>query len=59
MKFCSTRWVKDQPVVDGALEVWPSVVSTVKHWLGLSKSSDTLVEHHQDVLIPAKFNFFH
>ena len=60
------RWIEDQPVADGALEVWPSVVSTVKHWLSLSKSKrpknnksyDTLVEHHQDLLIPVKVHFF-
>ena len=66
MKFCSTRWIEDQPVADRALEVWSSVVSTVKHWQSLSKSKrpknnksyDTLVEHHQDLFIPAKFHFF-
>ena len=38
MKFCSTRWTEDQPVADRALEVWSSVVSTVKHCQSLSKS---------------------
>ena len=38
MKFCSTRWIEDQPVADRALEVWSSVVSTVKHCQSLSKS---------------------
>ena len=66
IKFCSTKWIEDQLVADQALGVWPSVVSTVKHWLSFSKSMrpkdnksyDTLVEHHQDSLIPAKCNFF-
>ena len=31
MKFCSTGWIEDQPVAYRALEVWSSVVSTVKH----------------------------
>ena len=39
IKFCETRWIEDEPVADRALEVWPSVVSTVKHWEGLCKSS--------------------
>ena len=66
MKFCSTRWIEDQPVADRALEVCLSVVPTVKHWQSLnkskrpknSKSYDTLVEYHQDLFIPVKFHFF-
>ena len=65
-KYCTTRWIENQPVAARALDVWPSVVSTVKHWISLSKSkqpknnknSDTLVKHHQDLLIPAKCHFF-
>ena len=64
MKFSSTRWIEDQPFADPALEVWSFVVSTMKHWLSLSKSKrpknnktyDTLVEHHQDLL--KKIHFF-
>ena len=37
-KYCTTRWIEDQPVAARALDVWPSVVSTVKHWISLSKS---------------------
>ena len=41
-------------------------MATVRFWVGLfkfkqprnNKSSDTLVTHHQDLLIPAKSNFF-
>ena len=66
MKFCSTRWVEDQPVADRAMEVCSSVVSSVKHWQSLSKSKrpknnksyDTLVVHHPDLFIPTKFHFF-
>ena len=64
IKFCSTRLIENQPVADWAWEVWFSVVSTVKHWLSKfkqpknSKSYDTMVEHHQDSVIPAKFYFF-
>lgn len=66
LKFSATRWIEDQQVADRALEVWPSVVATVKYWLGLCKSKqpknnknfDILVECHQDLLIPAKFHFF-
>ena len=65
-KYSTARWTEDQPVADRALDVWPSVVSTVKHWISLSKSkrpknnksSGTLVKHHQDLLIPAKCHFF-
>ena len=31
MKFCTTRWIEDQPAADQTLEVLPSVVSIVKH----------------------------
>ena len=41
MKFCSTRWIEDQPVTDQVLEVRPSVVLTLKHWISLSKSKQT------------------
>ena len=58
---------EDQAVADRALEVWLFIVSAAKHWLSLSKSkrpknnksNETLVKHHQDLLIPAKFYFFH
>ena len=39
LKFSDTRWIEDEPVADRALEVWPSMVATVKHWEGLTKSS--------------------
>ena len=66
MKFCSTRWIEDQPVAAQVLEVWSFIASTAKHWLHLSKSKrpknnksfDALVEHRQDLLIPANFHFF-
>ena len=27
LKFCSTKWIEDQPVADQALELWLSVIS--------------------------------
>ena len=66
LKLCVTRWIEDQKVADQALEVWTSVVATVKYWEGLTKSKqpqnnksyDTLVEHQHDLLIPAKLHYF-
>ena len=65
LKFCTTRWIEDKPVADRALEIWPSICSTVKYWQSLpaskrpkNKSYNTLVEHCLDVFIPAKLQFF-
>lgn len=66
MKFCETRWIEDKDVAERALEVWKSVVATVKYWEGLSKSKkprnnksfDCLVIHYQDKLMTAKLHFY-
>ena len=66
LKFAATRWIEDQKVAERALEVWPSIVATIKHWTSLCKSKqpknnksyETLVEYHKDPLIPARFHFF-
>lgn len=65
IKFCETRWIEDEKVADRALEVWPSVVKTVKYWQGLCKSKrpnnksyERLVENYLDLLVPAKLQFF-
>ena len=66
MKFCEPRWIEDKEVAERALEVWESVVATVRYWEGLSKSKkprnnksfDCLVIHHQDLLMTAKLHFF-
>ena len=39
MEFCQTRWIEDEPVANRTLEVWPSIVATVKHFEGLCKSA--------------------
>ena len=51
--------------MERAIEVWPSCVKVIKHWESLakskrpaSKSYETLQKHHNDLLIPAKFQFF-
>ena len=66
LHFCKTRWVEDGPVAGRAIELWTSVTKVIKYWLSCCKSSrpqknksyDTLVEHHKDPLMIAKFNFF-
>ena len=66
IKFCETRWIKDKEVAERALEVWASVVATVRYWESLCKpkkpknnnSFDTLVIHYQDLLMIAKLDFF-
>ena len=32
IKFCEIRWTEDKEVADRALEVWESVVTTVRYW---------------------------
>ena len=66
MKFCESRWIEDKEAAEYVLEVWESVVATVRYWEGLSKSKkprnnksfDYLVIHHQDLLMTAKLHFF-
>ena len=66
MKFCEPRWIEDKEVAERALEIWESVVATVRYWGGLSKSKkpgnnksfDYLVIHRQDLLMTAKLHFF-
>ena len=38
IKFCETRWIEDKEVAERALEVWESVVASVRYWESLSKS---------------------
>ena len=35
IKFCETRWIEDKEVAERALEVWESVVATVRYWENL------------------------
>ena len=65
IKFCEIGWIEDQEVAERALEVWESVVATVRYWESLCKSKkpknnnsfDTLVIHYQDLLMTAKLHF--
>ena len=65
IEFCDTCWIEDEPVADRALEVWPSIVATVKHeglwksaWPQNNRSYQTLVGNHLDLLVQAKLHFF-
>ena len=65
MKVCETWWVEDKEVAECALEVWKSVVATVRYLESLCKSKKpknksfyTLVIHYQDLLMAAKLHFF-
>ena len=66
IKFCKTRWIEDKEVPELTLEVWESVVATVRYWESLFKSKkpknnnsfDTSVIHYQDLLMKAKLHFF-
>ena len=51
MKFCSARWIKDQPVANRALEVWPTVMLTFSksNQPKNNKNYNTLVRDHQDL----------
>ena len=64
-RFCPTRWVEDRVVADRAVEVWSSIVSSIKYWEGLCKSKrpanksyEFLASNYTDILIPVKLNFF-
>ena len=64
MKFCETRWLKDKEVAERALEVWKSVVATVRKVFASPRSQKIvnvvtlLIIHHQDLLMTAKLHFF-
>ena len=66
IKFCEIGRIEDQEVAERALEVWESVVATVRYWESLCKSKkpknnnsfDILVIHYQDLLMTAKLHFF-
>ena len=67
IKFCETCWMRDGKLAECVLEIWDSkVVAAVKFWEVLCKSKqpkdnksyDTLVTHHQDLLMSAKFSFY-
>ena len=66
IRFCETWWIEEKEVPELALEVWESVVATVRYWESFCKSKkpknnnsfDTVVIHYQDLLITAKLHFF-
>ena len=51
MKFRSARWIKDQPVANRALEVWPTVMLTFSksNQPKNNKNYNTLVRDYQDL----------
>ena len=60
MKFCRTRWVEDQRQTSRRSSIINLALCSVscEALAKNSKSYDTLVEHHQDLLIRMKFHFF-
>ena len=38
MKFCETWWIEEKEADECVLEVWKSVVATVRYWESLCKS---------------------
>ena len=36
--FCAIRWVEDTIVADWLIEIWDSIIKTVRHWEKLPKS---------------------
>ena len=66
IKFCEIGWIEDKEVAEHVLEVWESVVATVRYWESLCKSKkpknnngfNILVIHYQDLLMTAKLHFF-
>ena len=66
IKVCETWWVENKELAECALEVWKSVVATVRYLESLYKSKKpknnkgfyTSVIHYQDLLMSAKLRFF-
>ena len=66
LKCFEPRWIEDKEIAERALEVWKSLVATIRYSEGLSKSKkpksnkrfDCLVNHYQDLLMTATRNFF-
>ena len=66
MKFSQTRWIEDDSVAERAIELWPNIVKVIKYYQEQApsyrpknnKSYDTLVAHHTNQFIEARFTFF-
>lgn len=65
LKFCHTRWVRDESIGCQAITIWQFVVNVVNHCQSLSKwkhlknkSHDLLVKYVSDNLMFLKFQFF-
>ena len=57
-RFCPTRWIDDQPVVEWAPSIWKHFTKVIHYWEGLfksvrpsNKSYETLVKHYRDRLV--------
>lgn len=67
LQFCSHRWAENKIVAERAIEVWGTMVKTVKYWMQLPKSSQPKEDNKSyqrlkssinDPLVPVKLKFF-
>ena len=66
MKFSPTRWVKNAPVAERAIEVWEYIVERIKFFLlkppsqrpKESRSFDNLVKYHLNPLLSVQLHLF-
>ena len=65
-KFCSTRWVENEPVADRAIKIWGDVVTLIKAFQAKVPSKrpkdnisyNNLVKYHTNPLIPVYLHLF-
>ena len=65
LRFCKTRWIQHESVVERAIRLWRNIVQIIKYWHSLSKSkrpqnnkSYVLVSFCLGPLVVAKLHFF-
>ena len=64
-RFCATPWITDEMDATRAIDIWPNFVTIIKDWEGQckskhpnNKSSEILVGHYQNLLVPLRMGFF-
>ena len=54
LPFCGTRWIEDQKVALGAIEIWDNVCQICRFWKSLPKSKRPSSKSYQTVLLATK-----
>ena len=65
LRFCATRWVESESVVERAIKIWPNMIQMIKEWESKPKSSrpknksyETLGEFYQNKFVPYRLEYF-